>query len=124
MSTMRSNRKIESLGNMSNFYKSGPPAAVGDISLGESDAARCDHLLELVKRVQILARRDRQSSIAHNSPMAFDIVGDGRLFKPVDGKLGKPARGSDCLVNAPAHVGVDHQRKVVAEMIAHRSDPL
>src|SRR2546421_12092225 len=124
MSTMRSNRQIESLGHVSNFYESSHAAAIGDISLRESDPGRYDHLLELVKRVQILARRDRQSSIAHNSPMAFDIIGDGRLFKPVDGKLGKPARGSDCLVNAPAHVGVDHQRKVVAEMIAHRSDPL
>jgi hypothetical protein len=44
--------------------------------------------------------------------MAFDIVG------------GEPARGSDRLVNAPAHIGVDHQKKVGGEMIAHRSDPL
>src|SRR5690242_18913418 len=124
MSTMRSNRPIDGLGPMSNFYESSHAAASGDVSLAKSDAARCDHLLELVKRVQILARRDRQSSIAHNSPMAFDIVGYGRLFKPVDGKLGKPARGSDRLVNAPAHIGVDHQRKVGAEMIAHRSDPI
>src|SRR5258707_4701945 len=110
MSTMRSNRQIEGLSYVSNFYESGHPAAIGDIGLGESDPARCDHLLELVKRVQILARRDRQSSIAHNSPMAFHIVGDGRLFKPVDGKLGKTTRGSDRLVDAPAHICVEHQR--------------
>jgi hypothetical protein len=35
--------------------------------------------------------------------MAFDIIGNGRLFKPVNGKIGKPACGSDRLVNAPAH---------------------
>src|SRR6202030_3680736 len=62
--------------------------------------------------------------VAHNPPMAFDIVRDGRLFKPVDGELRKPARGTDRLVDAPAHIGVDHKRKVGAEMIAHRSDPL
>src|SRR5438270_14071100 len=101
MSAMRSNRQIKGLGHVSNFYESSHAAAIGDISLGERDPARCDHLLELVKRVQILARRDRQSSIAHNSPMAFDVVGNGRLFKPVHGKLGKPTRGSDRLVNAP-----------------------
>jgi hypothetical protein len=35
--------------------------------------------------LQIFARRDRQSTVAHNSPVAFDIVRDGRLFKPIDG---------------------------------------
>ena len=33
-------------------------------------------------------------------------------------------RGADRLVGGPLHVGVDHQRKVGAEEVAHRRDPL
>jgi hypothetical protein len=74
--------------------------------------------------IGVLTRfRLRQRALRTSSESAFS-VGDGGLFMPVDGKLGKPTRGSDRLVDAPAHIGIDDQRKVGAEMIAHRSVPL
>src|ERR1700719_551689 len=62
MGSVRSNGQIERFSHVSDLDKSGHPTAIGDISLRKRDPARGDHLLELVKRVQIFARRDRQST--------------------------------------------------------------
>jgi hypothetical protein len=37
--------------------------------------------------MQIFAGRDRQSAVAYNSPVAFDIVRNGRLFEPINAEL-------------------------------------
>src|SRR5215471_1977797 len=79
MSPVRGNGQIEGLGHVSDLEKSGHSTAICDISLGKGDPARDDPLLELVKRMQIFAGRDRQSAVAYNSPVAFDIVRNGRL---------------------------------------------
>ena len=55
--------------------------------------------------------------------MARDIVRDGRLLEPEHLVRGERARRPDRLVRAPAHVGVDHQRDVRTEQLAHRGDP-
>jgi len=78
----------------------------------------------IVKAVQIFARRDRQPAIAHDAPVAFNVVGDSRPLEPIAGVRRQRTRSAHGLVNTPAHIGIDHQRKISAEMFAHRADPL
>src|SRR4051812_48363053 len=56
--------------------------------------------------------------------MAGNVIGDRRLFEPdqVEGRQG--AGSADRLVSRPLHVRVDHQREVVAEVLAHVADAL
>ncbi len=80
--------------------------------------------LELVDRVQVLAGRDRQAALARDPDVALDVVRNGRLLEPGDLMRGQRARCADRHVRAPAHVGIDHQREVGPEQLAHRADPL
>src|ERR1019366_4374793 len=52
--------------------------------------------------------------------MAGHIIWDGRLFEPGEVEGLKRLGGSDRLFDRPLHIGVRHQRKTFAEMIAHR----
>ena len=52
------------------FMNTRHAAAVGDVGLGEGDAAGRDQLLELVERVQVLAGGDRQAALPHDARVA------------------------------------------------------
>ena len=56
--------------------------------------------------------------------MALDVIGDGRLFEPTDVVLGQGPRRADRLLDTPAHVGIDQQRYIRPQQLAHRRDPL
>ena len=52
--------------------------------------------------------------------MAGHVIGNGRLFEPIEiVRLERP-RGADRFLDGPFHVGVRHQRKTLSEMPPHR----
>jgi hypothetical protein len=56
--------------------------------------------------------------------MAGHVVGGDRLLEPGEIEGLKGAGRADRLIGRPFHVGVDHEREAVAEMLAHGGDPL
>ena len=119
MRPVRRHRQAERLGEMTDLHEHRHPPAVGHIGLRKRHAAGGDQLAKLGERVQILAGRDRQSALAHDPHVAGHVLGTGRLLEPHRIALGERARRPDGLVDAPAHVGVHHQRELGAEMRAH-----
>jgi hypothetical protein len=107
---------------MGHFHEHGDAAAVRRVGLGVGDAAGRDHLFELVQRVKVLAGGDRQPTFAHDAGVSRHVVRDGRFLEPHQAESRERARRAERLIHAPAHVGVDHQRKIVAEALAHRAD--
>ena len=115
--------KIERLRQPRDLHEGGDAAAIGDVRLGIGHRAGDDVVLELPQRAQILARRDRHAAGLHDAGMARDIVGDDRLFEPGEVVGLERAGGANRFLDRPFHVGIHHQRKAVAEMLAHRRDP-
>jgi len=105
---------------VADLHEGGDAAAVRHVGLGERDAARRDELAKLVDRVQVLPGGDGQPALAHDAHMTGHVVGDRRLLQPHRRGGRQGARGADGLVDAPAHVRVDHQRELRTEMGAHR----
>ena len=120
---VRSDRQIVSLCQMRNLHPASNAAAIGYIRLGESDTARGDEVLELVHRAQILAGSDWHRTIARDTAMAGIIVWYRRLLEPEDVVLSEGSRGADRHFWAPPHISVNHQRKVIAQHLAHFADP-
>src|SRR5437016_9181029 len=56
--------------------------------------------------------------------MATRVIGYGRFLEPAEIERLESAGGADRLVDAPFHVGIDHQRKAFAEVLAHGADAL
>ncbi len=56
--------------------------------------------------------------------MAVDIVGNNGLFEPIEAVGLQGLRGADGLGHTPAHIGVDHQGKIGAQLVAHHRHPL
>jgi hypothetical protein len=121
---VRRDGQVEGLGQVTDLHERGDAAAVGDVGLGERHAARGDQVPKLGEGVQVLARGDRQAALAHDADVARHVVGARRLLEPDRIELAQRARGPDRLVDAPAHVGVHHQRELGAEVRAHRSHAL
>ena len=121
---MRGNREVVRFGDGGDLAEHSDTTAVGHVGLGKGNAAGRDHLFELVQGVHVLSGRDRHSPVSHNAGVAADVVGDSRLLKPDEVELLEAAGSPDRLIDAPAHVGVDHDREIVAEMGPHRCDPL
>ena len=75
---------------------------------------------KFINRMQILARCDRQAAFAGNARHARIVVGDGRLFQPIDIILAEFAGGADSLLDRPAHISIDHQRHIRPNALADR----
>ena len=88
------------------------PPTVGDVGLGEGHAARRDHVLELLERAQVLARwrpaGRRRARRARGPATSSGIVGSS---SQVRSKRLRARAARIRLVDAPLHVGVDHQRE-------------
>ena len=116
---VRGHRQVEGLGQVGDLHEGGDAAAVRHVGFRKADAARRDQLPELPDASQVLAGGDRQPAFAKHPRVAGRVVGHDGLLEPqgLEGlqRAGRPDR----LVDAPLHVGVDHQRKVGAEVPAH-----
>jgi len=69
-------RQVERFGQMRDFYPGGDAANVRDIGFRKRYRAPCNHLLEFVKRVQILPCRNGQAALAEDAHMPLDVVGN------------------------------------------------
>lgn len=74
--------------------------------------------------MQVLPRRDGQTTHLGNTAMADWVVRNGGFLQPDRAIFGHCLGGADRLIHPPAHVGVHHQGKIGAQKVAHGSDPL
>ncbi len=116
---VRGHGQVVGLGEPGHLHEHRHPAAVGDVRLRKSHAARMDHLSELVQGMQILARGHGQAAFPHDAGVSRHIVRNGRLFQPHGLEGLERAGGADRLIGGPAHVGVHHEGKIRPEVLAH-----
>lgn len=79
---MRGDRQIECLGQVRDLHERGDAAAICDIGLRISNTARCDEVLELPQRAQVLAGGDRHPAFTNDAGVAGDIIRDDRFLEP------------------------------------------
>ena len=79
---MAGDAQVVGFGQGCDLHPGGDAATVGDIGLRERHAADTDHPLELIDRVEVLARCNRGRGHGGQAGMADLIVRDHRLFQP------------------------------------------
>ena len=93
------------------------------IGLDEVGAGQ-NQLRMLVKAGQHFAGRDRGVKALGQQAMALEIVRVQRLLDPGQIEVLQGATGARGLLAVPLLIGVDHQRKLVAEQLAHGTHAL
>ncbi len=84
MDSVGSYGEVEGLSHAGNLHPDADSTAVGDIRLREGNRTRCDEILKFVKGMHIFSGGNRQGTFAGDADVTRQVIGDGRLFEPVE----------------------------------------
>ena len=116
---VRGDRQVEGLGEVRDLHEDGDAAAVGDVGLGIGHAAGriiCWNSHSVRKFSPVATGSPPSRRMRAWPATSSGMVGSSSQTR----SKSRSARArADRLVGDPLHVGVDHQREAVAEVLAH-----
>ena len=105
------------------FHAAGDAAPLADVGLHEAQQPRIEHAAEGVEPADVLAGGERnRARLRGGAPRIDRFVGEDRLLDPVRTQRREFGDAQRRVLRRPRLVRVEHDRRVVTERVAQRSE--